>query len=544
MYRMTTSASNRQPPSGSGIADRLLLLSVYSAALAFPAMTLSISGTQILIALAFVSYAAALFAGRWQARQTSVENRGLPSLRSLPAVWLIGGALFAWLLLSGLVHAAIDALSATDILVPDARSSPGAAPAGGLSAFADAIRRGARGEWGDVPLLLFGLLVFVHARQSSAHRRILFGGLTAAFALLIVGGFVAMFSEFRLARLVPHHIAQLMPGAEAAELVASAKNRPQHPYTQLGDWTLYRPIGFMNTRLTFAGLLMLMLPWAAGRAFLPAATPIPRRALWAAAVGIGVLLLLVNGTRSILAGAAVTAAFGGYLWLRQLVLLQNQASDNQSATVSASSFSIRKLLARQGNGRRMLAAGIVLVIAGTGSVLYFASDAGRLQSNRLLARVQRHTDFARPILWTVAGELALQNPVLGAGPGNFERAGLAWREDFVRENPETLYFFRNTPRGHAHNDLLHLAATGGLPAALLFLILAFFTVRRLFESDDPGELRRAGLPTRLATVRDDWLLLGTLGFFAAGIAQCYFQDDEVATLYWALLGLGTAPRER
>ncbi|MEQ9364904.1 MAG: O-antigen ligase family protein [Leptospirales bacterium] len=531
----TTTSDSEPLPGGPGersAANRRERWGVYAAALAFPAMTLSISATQILIALSFICFAAGwFFARRSNPRRgltpaatgqapsikgssaSRIRNAVASRLRETPPVWLAGGALFVWLFFSGIIHSVLDALAAAS-LAESAR------------AFADAIRRGAGGEWGDVPLFLFGLLVYRHALRAD-FRRILFGGLIAALALLLLGGLGAVFSEFRLARSLPHFIREIFQ-TNPAELTASAANRPQHPFASLAGWTIYRPIGFMNTRLTFAGLLLLLLPWAAGRAIWPAARPAAAsndptnnseagkrfasfrsgfrglsRAAWAAAVGLGASLLILNGTRSILLGAGVTACLAGWLYLR--------ACAWSKLRVLAASFSI----------------GAILVSS------YSFSDAVRLRSDRAFARVQRHTDFARPILWTVAGSLGAQRPVLGVGPGNFERAGLEWREAFVREHPETLYFFRNTPRGHAHNDLLHLAATGGLPAALLFLALIFFTTRLLFDAHVPGH-PQGGTP------RDRWLLLGAVGFFVAGVAQCYFQDDEVTTLYWALLGLATA----
>lgn len=527
MRQTTTSASNPAPFSPAALRpqDRLEWAGVYAAALTFPAMTLSISGTQILIAFCFVFFFAAWLVDRLLNNDSDQSDQKFDPrpagprisefLRRLPLVWLAGGALFAWLVFSGFTHIFLEGIAAAG---PESEATFSIWDS--LHVCLAAIRRAVANEWSDLPLFLFGLLVYRAARNEN-HRRLLFGGLTAAMVLLIVTGLAAVFSEFRLARLIPYLIRQLF---SPEELLATAANRPQHPFARLGELVLYRPIGFMNTRLTFAGLLMLTLPWAAGRAFLPdpqfrsehksenksqSNQPVitqsnPRRQLlrrffWAALVLAGGLLLILNGTRSILLGAGFTAAIGGWMLLR------------------AYAWPRRWLILA------------TLVTVGIAIGLYTVSSTVQIQTDRRLASVQRHTDFARPILWTVAGELVVENPILGVGPGNFEPAGITWREQYVREHPATWYFFQNTPRGHAHNDLLHLAAIGGVPAALFFLALIFLTVRMQFGAIATGSERP----------RDRFLVLGALGFFVAGIAQCYFQDDEVTTLFWALLGLAT-----
>ena len=158
------------------------------------------------------------------------------------------------------------------------------------------------------------------------------------------------------------------------------------------------------------------------------------------------------------------------------------------------------------------------------------SETGQLQIRRALARVERHTDYARPILWTQAADFAAAHPLTGVGPGNFERAGEAYRAQFIQRYPHTWYFLKNTPRGHAHNDLLHLSAVGGVPAGLAYLLLLAAIAAFLMT-------RPAGSPAFAAAA-------GTVALFFAGLAQCYFQDDEVSVLFWGLLGLASALQGR
>ena len=145
--------------------------------------------------------------------------------------------------------------------------------------------------------------------------------------------------------------------------------------------------------------------------------------------------------------------------------------------------------------------------------------------------VQRHTDYFRPILWTGSLRLIEAHPILGVGAGNFKAATLAWREQYLLAHPDLLYFFKNTPDGHAHNDVLHLSVIGGIPAGLSFLGLVYLIIQRMLRSAHTG---------RPSDYRTALLLCGCLAFFIAGIAQCYFQDDEVVVVFWTVIALASA----
>ena len=85
-----------------------------------------------------------------------------------------------------------------------------------------------------------------------------------------------------------------------------------------------------------------------------------------------------------------------------------------------------------------------------------------------------------------------------------------------------MYFFEVTQRGHAHNDFYHIAAIAGLPAMLVYILLASMIGYSLL------------LPK--SSRSDNILFYGLVGFFFAGLFQCYFQDDEVVIVFWYLLG--------
>ena len=85
-------------------------------------------------------------------------------------------------------------------------------------------------------------------------------------------------------------------------------------------------------------------------------------------------------------------------------------------------------------------------------------------------------------------------------------------------SPKNLSY--NIPTGHAHHDLLYLAAVAGLPVAILFLLFIFFIIKDILTTNDKWKL---------------FLLLACFNFFVAGLAQCFFADDEVVLLFWILL---------
>lgn len=478
---MTSASENRATRNHR--SAKLELFATYAAALALASMAVSISVTQSAVGLAFVLFFAARIVA-WRDRHAPQELRRV--FPALPAPFLVGALYFGWLILSGLVAAFSD-------------------PFGTGDALPLALARAVRNEWSDVPLYLFGLLVLRLGGRTPEQRRVLFGGLALCAVLIVVSGAASVFTEYRLARMLKAWLS-------GSEFIPGPGNRPQHAFGQFAGVSLYRPIGFMNTRLTYAGLLILVLPHLVGGSLL--ASRRRTRFFFLGLAAAGGTVLLVNGTRSALFGFVA----GGLIFLPPLLWRDREH------TGALTFLTPRRLV--------LLAAAFALLCA---SAIVFASVSSSETARTLRARVMqaaaradRHTDFARIVLWTQAGELALARPVFGTGAGNFETAGERWRADFLRAHPETWYYIKNTPRGHAHNDLLHSAAVGGIPAALCFLALIFFSTTALRR---PVALEDTGFR------RGDYLLAGSAAFFLAGFAQCYFQDDEVVTLFWAGLAL-------
>lgn len=128
------------------------------------------------------------------------------------------------------------------------------------------------------------------------------------------------------------------------------------------------------------------------------------------------------------------------------------------------------------------------------------------------------TEIGRVNLWRSSVEGLKAKPVLGWGPGNFDR---------MMSRHEAPGFYE--VRGHAHNDYLMQGVNAGLLGLAAFLWLQVEIFRHLWRG-----WRRLG----------GWVLPGLLasqaGLLAAGFFQVYQTDDEPEMLLYFLLGLGLA----
>jgi O-antigen ligase len=116
-----------------------------------------------------------------------------------------------------------------------------------------------------------------------------------------------------------------------------------------------------------------------------------------------------------------------------------------------------------------------------------------------------------------------QHPVTGVGPGNF-------REYYQTTLPEDIH-----PRfifPHAHNDPLHIATVGGVPAALIWLLLWLAVLILAWRGLHLHDPHRPAAPAYSVA-----LLTGSLMFLMTSLTEATFFDDEVrqfAMFIWAL----------
>ncbi|RHX86907.1 O-antigen ligase family protein [Leptospira stimsonii] len=311
-----------------------------------------------------------------------------------------------------------------------------------------------------------------------------FRALHILFWVLLITGLVSSFSSVRLSRLI-------------SDLYRESPNwKFTHPMGQIGKIPLYLPIGLMNTHLTFGGLLQFFFP-------LPLflfLKPLLKRN-WKGALLQGMILVL-------------------FLYV---VFLNNARSSIIGALFSSfSAFLVLGPIRRELPTAKILfaSAGAVFLLVLLGIGLSF-TEAGQKITDPIFGK-EKHTDAGRTFIWDSTFPLIEKNPVIGVGPGNYNREIEKSRIAHSEKYRELYYFYETTQRGHAHNDTFHLFAVFGFPAIFLFIAFGTSLYYRLLSTTLPYE--------------QSLYFFGLSGFFLSGLFQCYFQDDEVVILFWILSG--------
>ncbi|TGK13441.1 O-antigen ligase family protein [Leptospira stimsonii] len=311
-----------------------------------------------------------------------------------------------------------------------------------------------------------------------------FRALHILFWVLLITGLVSSFSSVRLSRLI-------------SDLYRESPNwKFTHPMGQIGKIPLYLPIGLMNTHLTFGGLLQFFFP-------LPLflfLKPLLKRN-WKEALLQGMILVL-------------------FLYV---VFLNNARSSIIGALFSSfSAFLVLGPIRRELPTAKILfaSAGAVFLLVLLGIGLSF-TEAGQKITDPIFGK-EKHTDAGRTFIWDSTFPLIEKNPVIGVGPGNYNREIEKSRIAHSEKYRELYYFYETTQRGHAHNDTFHLFAVFGFPAIFLFIAFGTSLYYRLLSNTLPYE--------------QSLYFFGLSGFFLSGLFQCYFQDDEVVILFWILSG--------
>src|SRR4030095_13175687 len=91
--------------------------------------------------------------------------------------------------------------------------------------------------------------------------------------------------------------------------------------------------------------------------------------------------------------------------------------------------------------------------------------------------------------------------------------------------------------GHFHSTPLNLVVERGLPALLLWLIILGVYARTLWRG-----LRYENPKSKIQNLKSKGILLGCLGgmvgFFASGLVHYNLGDQEVAMMFFLLMGIG------
>ena len=336
--------------------------------------------------------------------------------------------------------------------------------------------------WSDAFFVLFALMLWKLASKPQ-NLRFLYLGLLILVGVMLLTGILAVFklSDFILSPFRESITTPLL-------------------FTWKGI-AFHRGSGFIRVPLTYACLLAMLVPFLLGSMFYLLFEC--RRyfaALFMAFLNCCAFLLLwFNGTRSASVALLLCFPFVLYFLIRNFFVKQKTVEKNPK-------FSKMNLLAFM----------FVLIALISG---FFYMD----RSATLMMPYERNENL-RGIIWTQAGQMLLKNPFLGVGPGNYKKSALAQWDTYYKETKKPSV--KNlVPVGHAHSDILYFAAIGGIPMALFFLYLIYVSIHFVLQ-------KRNWQGTCLA--------YGCVCLFIAGLAECYFIDSEVVSLFWILVILADA----
>ncbi len=145
------------------------------------------------------------------------------------------------------------------------------------------------------------------------------------------------------------------------------------------------------------------------------------------------------------------------------------------------------------------------------------------QIERTQIDFNKNNPSSRLLIWKTSLTIVKEHPLFGVGQSNFGREySLALPEDINDR-------YR---KGHAHNDLLHIAAISGLPALALYLgiwIVILGRIKRVWLSKREDNLLQAV---------SFGALLGSIVFLAASMTETLFADEEVRQLLMFIWGIG------
>jgi len=340
-----------------------------------------------------------------------------------------------------------------------------------------------REEFSDFWMCFVLLTVHFLARKEE-HIELFYKTFLVSAILTLISGLVSIFTPFRLAIFFQNGFA------------VPEGSRLQHFAGNIFNIPTYLPVGFMNTHLTFGGILGLFFVGLTADFFYK----VHKRVFWKNLLYSIVLFLygfviFYNGSRSIWIGVIFAFLLLG---LRFYGTWKEVFTPQQ----------IKILIP-------------VLILILTFSIYMFKNN-WLLQRAFYQSFVENTTENQRYFIYKNTLQIIKNFPIFGVGAGNFSQAHWETSTSMIQTQEELWYELFITPRGHAHHDILHFWAIGGIISLGLFLFFWGYAFSFFYTVEVKGR---------------ELLFSGFLILFPAGFFQCYFLDDEVVLPFLAFLGI-------
>ncbi len=347
----------------------------------------------------------------------------------------------------------------------------------------------------DIILLFFSILIWkLYNMNDLKIKKVIDRAYFSSAIIILLSGIASIFTKHRLyyfLKSTPHY------------------SPLQNKLFSVGNISIYSPQGFLSNRLTFAGIIILVFPFFLFKAYEHFSSKSILSILRSFAFSLFPFVILwLTGVRSSLIGVFLTLP----------ILILALKHYNQFNHIKNPTPPFMKYFFSLKNIKHLFASILLLCMS-----FYFVP--AMYWENIFFKPLLRLSDFGRAFMWSEAGTFISQYFWTGIGYSNFESFNAFFRDSFLFKHPDTWYFLQFIPLGHLHSDILDSAVKNGMIITFFYLLLFFLLVQKLFLKSEKLELCSI------------FLILGGVSIFIAGFAQCYFIDEEVATLFWINLAL-------
>lgn len=175
--------------------------------------------------------------------------------------------------------------------------------------------------------------------------------------------------------------------------------------------------------------------------------------------------------------------------------------------------------------RRLLMSSVLVITLMAVLIVGLVPGIAQRFSSAFENDINREYSGSRLFIWDRTLDIIGDNPVFGVGQGNFKAA-------YVDRLPADIPQVHK--HAHAHNDILNIAATGGIPAAMFFAslwVLVMYNLYAAWKSGTP-EVRAFCLAS----------LGGSVVFALTSLVEATFADEEVRELLMFIWAAGLWPQ--